>query len=235
MTDDWDRRTLMNILRDYYNEEVHEENFSFSSDPVYAPPAADNMKAIMRHLKSLPINDDPEIFGLHQNADISSAQQETFDTFDAILLLQPRITSAGSGGSRDLHLLEVRKPRIFSENSDISAVGSRYHEQDPREIRCSNKFVITHWVHGNSRDPGSGSFQQTFGGHFCHHEGAGEGRERSCRDVILFGESGKQPFHESGNFISSFFPRLKSNAFLSHNRFCARGSAAKQSQDKDAS
>lgn len=112
VTDDWDRRTLMNILHDYYNESLHEEGFSFSSDPIYAPPAADNMKALMRHLRTLPINDDPEVFGLHQNADISSAQQETFDMFDSILLLQPRVSSSSSGKSRDTHLSEVRSPVI---------------------------------------------------------------------------------------------------------------------------
>ncbi|PRP75973.1 hypothetical protein PROFUN_01689 [Planoprotostelium fungivorum] len=107
VTDDWDRRTLMNILYDYYNDEILQEGFSFSSDPVYAPPTADNIKGIMKHIRSLPINDDPEVFGLHQNADISSAQQETFDMFDSILKLQPRVSSIGSGKSRDAHLSEV--------------------------------------------------------------------------------------------------------------------------------
>ena len=52
------------------------------------------------YIKSLPINDNPEIFGLHDNANITFAQTETFNSLQALLLLQPKSTSGG-GKSRE--------------------------------------------------------------------------------------------------------------------------------------
>ena len=46
----------------------------------------------------------PEIFGLHENADITCDQNETYDLFATVLSLQPRVSS-GQGQSRE----EVRR------------------------------------------------------------------------------------------------------------------------------
>lgn len=54
----------------------------------------------MAYVKSLPINDTPEIFGLHDNANITFAQNETFDQLEALLKLQPK-AAAGKGRSRE--------------------------------------------------------------------------------------------------------------------------------------
>ena len=50
----------------------------------------------LAYIRSLPINDTPEIFGLHDNANISFAQNETFALLGAVVQLQPR--AAASGG-----------------------------------------------------------------------------------------------------------------------------------------
>ena len=54
----------------------------------------------MAYIKSLPINDTPEIFGLHENANITFAQNETFLQLEALLTLQPK-TASGGGKSRE--------------------------------------------------------------------------------------------------------------------------------------
>ena len=54
----------------------------------------------MAYVKSLPINDTPEIFGLHENANITFAQNETFAQLEALLSLQPK-SAAGKGKSRE--------------------------------------------------------------------------------------------------------------------------------------
>ena len=64
----------------------------------------------MQEIRGLPINDTPEMFGLHENANITFALNETFALLNGILLLQPK-SSAGGGQSReevciaDLHML----------------------------------------------------------------------------------------------------------------------------------
>lgn len=54
----------------------------------------------LRYIRGLPINDTPEIFALHENANITFAQNETFSLLRGILKMQPR-SSSSSGRSRE--------------------------------------------------------------------------------------------------------------------------------------
>ena len=54
----------------------------------------------LRYILGLPINDTPEIFALHDNANITFAQNETFSLLQGILKMQPR-ASSGAGRSRE--------------------------------------------------------------------------------------------------------------------------------------
>ena len=58
------------------------------------------LQAFMDYIRQLPINDTPEIFGLHDNANITFAQNETFSLLNGILQLQPK-SSSGAGRSRE--------------------------------------------------------------------------------------------------------------------------------------
>ena len=58
------------------------------------------LQMYMEYIRSLPINNTPEIFGLHDNANITFAQNDTNALLEALLLLQPKSSSAG-GSSRE--------------------------------------------------------------------------------------------------------------------------------------
>ncbi len=58
------------------------------------------IKAYISYIKTLPINDTPEIFGLHDNANITFAQNETYRVLSDLLALQPK-TLVTSGASRE--------------------------------------------------------------------------------------------------------------------------------------
>ena len=49
----------------------------------------------------LPNIDHPEAFGQHPNADITSQIQETRMMFDTLLSLQPQVSAASGGESRE--------------------------------------------------------------------------------------------------------------------------------------
>lgn len=66
----------------------------------------------MEYIKSLPINDTPVIFGLHDNSNITFAENETYSMLAALLLLQPK---AGSGGGKSRE--EVRRSIHFSRGN----------------------------------------------------------------------------------------------------------------------
>lgn len=52
------------------------------------------------YMRSLPINDTPEIFGLHENANITFAQNETLNMLSSLMALQPK-SASGGGKSRE--------------------------------------------------------------------------------------------------------------------------------------
>ncbi|XP_049940877.1 dynein axonemal heavy chain 1-like, partial [Schistocerca serialis cubense] len=92
VTDDWDRRCIMNVLADYYRIEVCDENHQFEETGIYHQLPADALLAdYVDYIRTLPLNDDPALFGLHANADISYAQSETYSCLATLLALQPRV------------------------------------------------------------------------------------------------------------------------------------------------
>lgn len=56
----------------------------------------------LSYIKGLPLNDMPEIFGLHDNANITFAQNETFALLSAIVQLQPKSSSVGGQGREEV-------------------------------------------------------------------------------------------------------------------------------------
>ncbi|XP_044079595.1 dynein axonemal heavy chain 1 isoform X1 [Siniperca chuatsi] len=96
VTDDWDRRCLLSVLEDFYCPAVLIDDYVYSSSGVYRQIDTNlDIKGYLAYIRGLPINDTPEIFGLHDNANISFAQNETFALLGAVVRLQPRAASAG--------------------------------------------------------------------------------------------------------------------------------------------
>ena len=82
---------------DYYNAEmIEEENHKLSpSGKYYVPSDGQRQDYIDFIEQNIPLNDLTEVFGLHDNADITSAINATDTILSAALSLQPRATSSG--------------------------------------------------------------------------------------------------------------------------------------------
>ncbi|XP_041081390.1 dynein heavy chain 1, axonemal [Polyodon spathula] len=103
VTDDWDRRCILNTLEDFYNASVLSEEHSYSKSGIYRQiSTAFDLNGYLQYIKSLPINDTPEIFGLHDNANITFAQNETFALLNAVVQLQPRSSASGGRGREEI-------------------------------------------------------------------------------------------------------------------------------------
>ncbi|GLG96114.1 Dynein heavy chain, cytoplasmic-like Protein [Gryllus bimaculatus] len=103
VTDDWDRRCIMNILSDYYDSKVMQPEYKFDKAGAYCQQPSDiTLEGCLNYLKTLPLNDDPDIFGLHANADISCAQQETIKCLTTLLALQPRTVGGQSTSQEEI-------------------------------------------------------------------------------------------------------------------------------------
>ncbi|XP_078481026.1 dynein axonemal heavy chain 1-like isoform X3 [Ciona intestinalis] len=122
VTDDWDRRCMMNILSDFYSFDVLKVDHKYSAAGTYRQIDTDcDNNGYIQYIRSLPINDTPEIFGMHDNANITFAQNESFSTLNALIHLQPKSTSAAGSSEEAVEevtksiLAEVPKPVPIDE------------------------------------------------------------------------------------------------------------------------
>jgi dynein heavy chain len=90
VTDPMDRRIIKVILRDFYCEEILDDKYRFSPSGIYYAPSDGPLESYREFIRDLPINDSAEIFGLHPNAEMSSAINETNQLLGTALSLQPR-------------------------------------------------------------------------------------------------------------------------------------------------
>ncbi|KAI8785418.1 Dynein heavy chain 6, axonemal, partial [Biomphalaria glabrata] len=68
---------------------------------IYYPPLVKTLATVKAYIESLPLLDEPEIFGLHENANIAFQLNETNALLATILDVQPRIVAADGGMSND--------------------------------------------------------------------------------------------------------------------------------------
>lgn len=68
VTDDKDRRLIKIILEDFYNANALDESYKYSESGTYYCPPDGPFDDYKNFIKELPLNDKPEVFGLHDNA-----------------------------------------------------------------------------------------------------------------------------------------------------------------------
>jgi len=86
------------ILKDFYCNEILNDGYKLSESGTYFAPQEGSLEDYKEYIRGLPRNDSPEVFGMHDNAEISGAIYETNFLCASILSLLPR-SVGGSGGS----------------------------------------------------------------------------------------------------------------------------------------
>ncbi|XP_068600100.1 dynein axonemal heavy chain 12 [Brachionichthys hirsutus] len=108
VTDDWDRRLLMTLLADFYNKDIIEKpRFPFSPSGEYYAPPKSSYDDYINFIKELPLSQHPEVFGMHENVDISKDLQQTKLLFDSLLLTQGGGGQGGQSSGTDNTLLDI--------------------------------------------------------------------------------------------------------------------------------
>ena len=104
VTDPMDRRAISLMLSDFYTPEVLKDGYKYSESGKYYVPPDGPLSSYMDFIKNeLPTVDLTEVFGLHDNADITSAINETNQLLGTALSLMPR--KAGGGGKSQEEML----------------------------------------------------------------------------------------------------------------------------------
>uniref|UniRef100_A0A2K5RBF6 Dynein axonemal heavy chain 12 n=1 Tax=Cebus imitator TaxID=2715852 RepID=A0A2K5RBF6_CEBIM len=154
VTDDWDRRLLLTMLADFYNLHIVENpHYKFSPSGNYSAPPKGTYEDYIEFIKKLPFTQHPEIFGLHENVDISKDLQQTKLLFESLLLTQGGSKQTGASGSTDQILLEITKdilnklPSDFDIEAALQKYPVRYEESMNtvlvQEMERFNNLIIT--------------------------------------------------------------------------------------------
>lgn len=127
VTDSRDSVTIRTILDDFVNPDVLRDDYKFTPSGRYVSIAAGTHKDYLDYIHSMDAIPLPEVFGMHENADITSAQEETNTLFATILHLLPRKV-AGGGKSRDQIIAEAAKS-VYDRTPlewEVDTVAKRY-------------------------------------------------------------------------------------------------------------
>jgi len=106
VTDGNDRRTINHLLTDFYCPNILKDDYKFSPSGTYYAPAFTNFDGYIEYIRSLPINQMPEAFGLHANANLVAAISEALKVLSTAASLQPKTGSGDAGKTPDMIMEE---------------------------------------------------------------------------------------------------------------------------------
>ncbi|GCB71663.1 hypothetical protein scyTo_0001655 [Scyliorhinus torazame] len=128
VTDDKDRHLLLSLLSIIYNKElIHQDKYKLTPSDIYYVPPHGPYQSYIDYLRGLPTIAHPEVFGLHENADITKDNQETNQLFEGVLLTLPR--QGGGAGKSPQEVVEDLAADIISklpDDFDLEEVMHKY-------------------------------------------------------------------------------------------------------------
>ena len=134
VTDDKDQRLIKTILSTYLTPDIFKfSKYKFSKSGTYYCPEPGEHDIYLTYIENLPVNSEPEVFGLHDNADIITAQNEGADLLATVLAVQPRQSSSG-GKSQESIILELleditkKTPEVFDREAVFKQFPTDYNE-----------------------------------------------------------------------------------------------------------
>uniref|UniRef100_A0A667W9Y7 Dynein axonemal heavy chain 6 n=1 Tax=Myripristis murdjan TaxID=586833 RepID=A0A667W9Y7_9TELE len=107
VTDVWDQRCLRTILKSFFSPQTLECGYTYSTSGIYYAPETDSLEQYKKYIEALPIMDDPEVFGMHENANLAFQRQETMSLINTILEVHPRSSACDGAKSNDEIVCEL--------------------------------------------------------------------------------------------------------------------------------
>jgi len=128
VTDPMDRRAISLILSDFYTPDALKDGYKYSESGKYIIPPDGPISSYIEYIKNeMPTTDLTEVFGLHDNADITSAINETNQLLGTALSLMPR-KAGGAGKSQEEILQDMAKSILdkLPANFDVDEASKKH-------------------------------------------------------------------------------------------------------------
>lgn len=151
VTDDWDRRCLISILSRFYSPSILDLTHKFSSSNQYKFPGDVDLLHARENIDKFPFTDTLEIFGMHENANISYQVSESRKLIKLVVDSQPRTMSSSERGANS----ESNEDRViamargvldslpdFLDVDDISLNRFRPDLEKPKNVVMSELFEL---------------------------------------------------------------------------------------------
>ncbi|XP_055549943.1 dynein axonemal heavy chain 6 [Wyeomyia smithii] len=85
VTDSWDQRCLRSILKIFSSDRILSEDYQYSDSGLYHCPKGRKLDEYKAYANALSIHDPPEMFGMHENANIIFNRNETMFFVNTLL------------------------------------------------------------------------------------------------------------------------------------------------------
>jgi dynein heavy chain len=130
VTDDKDKLLISTIMKTYICKDaiMLGSEYKYSPSGQYHPPAAETVNEMVEYIKGLPFYPMPEAFGLHENCNITCAQDEA----SVLLKGMTSMVSLGGGGDGGSSQEDVM-------DATASSIQERLPKPFPLDI-CEEKF-----------------------------------------------------------------------------------------------
>lgn len=127
VTDDRDIRTIDCLLKKYFCPEIMSDNYRLSKLETYYAPPEGTMAQLMEYLEALPLDEDPEVFGLHPNANMAYENGVVSQFLGSVLMIQPRVAAVGSGKTPEEEAREMAQQFLKRLPANID-LGNKHPE-----------------------------------------------------------------------------------------------------------
>lgn len=148
VTDPQDRGTLQTILRNYLCPSIMDDNFKFSESGKYYAPGITSLDGAKEHISEMSVIDEPEVFGMHDNASLRFQKQSSQYILQTVVSIQPRLVGSKASGGPTPEDEVRRKCRDFESSmpSPISREEAGPHTFTvlPNGLPNSMSTVLSH-------------------------------------------------------------------------------------------
>ena len=119
VTDDKDVELIKSLLKRYFCPDILRDEYKLSLLDTYYAPKEGTLQQTKDYINTLPLEDDPEIFGLHPNANITFKKKTVSEFLDMLITIQPRSSAGGGDAATPEEIVAAEAAKMLTQVPDI--------------------------------------------------------------------------------------------------------------------